>query len=117
MFVNAVVALVPQAQETPETLLTKLQELERGFGRRPKQIQNEPRPLDLDLIAFGDETRSTSALTLPHPRTHLRSFVLAPLQEVAPELKLPGQDRNIRQLLADLPADPGLQRIEGAQRR
>src|SRR5882672_11497532 len=51
-FVNAVVALVPRASETPETLLAKLQALEREFGRRPKQLHNEARPLDLDLIAF-----------------------------------------------------------------
>src|SRR5689334_1885879 len=51
-FTNAVVAFEPQRSETPETLLSKLQALEREFGRRPKRVLNEPRPLDLDLIAF-----------------------------------------------------------------
>src|ERR1019366_6793265 len=53
VFVNAVVGLIPRAGETPESLLAKLQALEKHFGRQPKQVLNEPRPLDLDLIAFG----------------------------------------------------------------
>ena len=99
MFVNAAVALEPAADETPESLLKRLQALEKKFGRRPKKILNEPRRLDLDLIAFGREVRSASALTLPHPRAHLRRFVLAPLNEVAPDFVLPGQNRPIRALL------------------
>ena len=67
-FVNAVVALTPGEGETPESLLAKLLALEKEFGRRPKQVLNEPRRLDLDLIAFGQETRLTPGLTLPHPR-------------------------------------------------
>jgi 2-amino-4-hydroxy-6-hydroxymethyldihydropteridine diphosphokinase len=103
-FLNAVVAFIPQKGETPETLLAKLQELEKVFGRRPKKVLNEPRPLDLDLIAFGDEVRSTPQLTLPHPRAHLRRFVLAPLNEIAPGLILPGQTKTVAELLAGLPA-------------
>src|ERR1017187_9240175 len=57
MFLNAVVALVPQKNETPESLLQKLRELEKEFGRAPKMVLNEARPLDLDLIAFGSEMR------------------------------------------------------------
>src|ERR1041384_4243138 len=71
-FVNAVVGLTPRADETPESLLAKLQALEKEFGRQPKKVLNEPRPLDLDLIAFGTETRNTPSLTLPHPRAHER---------------------------------------------
>src|SRR5690348_11252757 len=52
-FVNAVVALVPRQMETPESLLARLQQLEKEFGRQPKAVLNEPRPLDLDLIAFA----------------------------------------------------------------
>lgn len=103
-FVNAVVELYPRSGETPETLLDKLQALEREFGRRPKQVLNEPRPLDLDLIAFGAETRNTERLTLPHPRAHQRRFVLQPLSELAPQLLLPGQRRTVLQLLEQLPA-------------
>ena len=110
-FVNAVVALVPRADETPQSLLNKLQALEKEFGRAPKKVLNEPRPLDLDLIAFGDEQRATPELTLPHPRSHQRRFVLQPLAEIAPEIILPGQQKTIAQLLHELPRDDKLQKL------
>lgn len=110
-FVNAVAGLVPRAGETPESLLQKLRELEQEFGRRPKQILNEPRPLDLDLIAFGNEVRHSPELILPHPRAQERRFVLQPLGEIAPELILPGQGKTVAELLAALPADETVTRI------
>ena len=113
-FVNAVAGLTPRPGETPETLLAKLQTLEQEFGRRPKQVRNEPRPLDLDLLAFGAETRVTPALTLPHPRAHQRRFVLAPLAEIAPDLVLPGQARSVAELLAALRSDEALRRLADA---
>ena len=102
MFLNAVVGLKPYAGETPESLLFKLQALEKECGRQPKKVLNEARPLDLDLIVFGEETRATPAFTLPHPRAHLRQFVLQPLAEIAPDLILPGQTETVAQLLAAL---------------
>jgi 2-amino-4-hydroxy-6-hydroxymethyldihydropteridine diphosphokinase len=110
-FVNAVAALVPRAGETPESLLAKLRALEKEFGRREKLVLNEARPLDLDLIAFGHETRATPELALPHPRAHMRRFVLAPLAEVAPELVLPGQTKTVAQLLAELKPDEAIERL------
>ena len=111
LFVNAVVGLQPLAEETPESLLTKLQLVEKEFGRSTKVVHNEPRVLDLDLIAFGSETRAATSLTLPHPRTHLRRFVLAPLEEIAPDLVLPGQSTTVRQLLKALSTDELVQRV------
>jgi len=111
LFVNAVVAFTPWPDETPETLLDRLQALEQEFGRWPKVVLNEPRPLDLDLIAFGSETRSTPRLTLPHPRARLRRFVLEPLNEIAPDLILPGQAKFVRELLAALRTDESLRRL------
>ena len=120
-FVNAVVGLTARARETPESLLEKLRKLEKEFGRQPGRILNEPRLLDLDLIAFGTETRpaapkrsegrNTPKLILPHPRAHLRRFVLQPLSEIAPELILSGQSKTILQLLAELSSDEVLKRI------
>lgn len=101
-FVNAVVGFAPRAGETPESLLAKLQALEKEFGRQPKQILNEPRPLDLDLISFGNQTRNTPSLTLPHPRAHLRRFVLQPLSEIAPDLVLRGWTHTVSETLAAL---------------
>lgn len=111
LFVNAVAAFTPRPDETPETLLDKLQAMEREFGRRPKLVLNEPRPLDLDLIAFGSEKRSAPRLTVPHPRAHLRRFVLEPLNEIAPELILPGQTKPVSELLAGLSTDEVLRRL------
>jgi len=105
-FSNAVVGLVPREGMTPDSLLEQLQEIEKQFGRKPKKVLNEPRPLDLDLLAFGKEIRATAKLTLPHPRAHERRFVLQPLAEIAPELILPGQTETVSQLLKKLPADP-----------
>ena len=110
-FVNAVVGLAPKENETPESLLKKLRELETEFGRMPKKNLNEPRPLDLDLIAFGNETRNSPELILPHPRAHLRKFVLQPLSEIAPDLILPNQTKTVSQLLAELQSNELLTQI------
>ena len=111
VFVNAVAGLTPRAGETPESLLAKLQALEKEFGRQPKKVLNEPRSLDLDLIAFGNETRDTPSLVLPHPRAHLRRFVLQPLSEIAPEQVFPGQTKTVSELLAALETAEALVRL------
>ncbi len=107
-FINAAVALEPLENETPETLLKKLQTLEIQFGRQPKTVLNEPRPLDLDLIAFKKEIRDSESLTLPHPRWHQRRFVLEPLNQIAPHAILLGQTKSVAQLLAGLDTDEAL---------
>lgn len=87
-FVNAVAQ-----QETdlaPEALLDALLEIEQRFGRIRAE-RNGPRTLDLDLLLYGDQFVSLPRLTLPHPRLHLRAFVLYPLAEIAPDLKIPGR--------------------------
>jgi len=113
-FVNAVVGFVPRKNETPESLLAKLRQLEKASGRPPKKVINEPRPLDLDLIAFSNETRNSPELTLPHPRAHLRKFVLQPLNEIAPDLILAGQTKTVAQLLAGLPNNDSIAGRSGA---
>ena len=113
-FLNAAVGFPPRKGETPESLLKKLRGLEREFGRAPKMVMNEPRPLDLDLIAFGNEVRHSPELTLPHPRAHLRRFVLQPLSEIAPDLVLPGQTRAVLDMLHDLPEAEAVVRLSSA---
>ncbi len=110
-FINAVAGFVPRPGEIPESLLAILQSLERQFGRAPKTVLNEPRRLDLDLIAFGERTRRAPQLILPHPRAHQRRFVLQPLCEIAPDLILPGQIKTVAQLLADLPPDLSVRKV------
>lgn len=110
-FVNAAVAFTARSAETALGLLLKLQLLEKEFGRGKKSVLNAPRPLDLDLIAFGQVILATSDLTLPHPRAHCRRFVLAPLAEIAPDLVLPGQSRPVRVLLEELGSEGAVTRI------
>ncbi|MDB6057091.1 MAG: 7 8-dihydro-6-hydroxymethylpterin-pyrophosphokinae hppk [Verrucomicrobiales bacterium] len=104
-FLNAVIGLEARADETPDSLLEKLQTLENEFGRQPKKVLNESRPLDLDIIAFGQRTSNSPQLTLPHPRAHLRRFVLEPLSDIIPDFVLPGQSKPARELLNSLPED------------
>jgi 2-amino-4-hydroxy-6-hydroxymethyldihydropteridine diphosphokinase len=101
-FLNAVAAIQPRLRETPEHLLMSLQQIENELGRRRSGLQNEARTLDLDLIAFGTEVRQSPVLTLPHPRAHLRGFVLKPMAQIAPQFVLPGQSRTVQELLNDL---------------
>jgi 2-amino-4-hydroxy-6-hydroxymethyldihydropteridine diphosphokinase len=101
-FVNAAAALAPRPGETPRSLLVKLQFLEKQIGRAPKRILNEPRVIDLDLIAFGGEIINEPDLVLPHPRAHLRRFVLQPLNDIAPDLILSGREKTVAQLLTEL---------------
>jgi 2-amino-4-hydroxy-6-hydroxymethyldihydropteridine diphosphokinase len=110
-FINAVVGFLPRPGETPESLLAQLQALEKRYGRQPKKVLNEARPLDLDIIAFGQETRATKELILPHPRAHERRFVLQPLNEFAPDLILPGQSATVAQLLSQLPSNDIVEKI------
>jgi 2-amino-4-hydroxy-6-hydroxymethyldihydropteridine diphosphokinase len=113
-FLNAVAALNPPAGETAESLLGKLQALEKEFGRKTKVVLNEPRPLDLDMIVFGDEVRHSPDLVLPHPRAHVRRFVLQPLSEIAPDLILPGQTQPVSRLLAGLDDSESCEKLSSA---
>jgi 2-amino-4-hydroxy-6-hydroxymethyldihydropteridine diphosphokinase len=94
--------LCPRAEETPQSLLRRLQVLEAEFGRQRGGVPNEPRLLDLDLIAFGARAVNLPGLVLPHPRAHLRRFVLQPLAEIAPGFVLPGQAGSAAELLREL---------------
>ena len=110
-FINAAVAIEPFLEENPESLLVKLKNLEVEFGRKPKIVLNEPRPLDVDIISYEEETRATPELTLPHPCWHQRRFVLEPLSEIAPDAVLPDQTKSVIQLLAELEGMEVLDRL------
>ena len=66
-----------------------LRDLEDEAGRRRGKVRNLPRTLDIDLIAFGNVTRTDPVLTLPHPRAKERLFVLQPLAELLPGYRFP----------------------------
>lgn len=86
-YVNAVAEL--RTELGPQDLLHCLQAIEQRFGR-VRGARNAPRTLDLDLLLYGELRVDTAELTLPHPRAHLRGFVLRPLAELDPQLCLPG---------------------------
>jgi 2-amino-4-hydroxy-6-hydroxymethyldihydropteridine diphosphokinase len=89
-YINAVAELATTL--SAERLLAALQDLEVQRGRSPESKGRlAPRPLDLDLLLYGDEIIATPQLTVPHPRLHERAFVLAPLLEIAPEVAIPGR--------------------------
>ena len=113
-FVNAVVAFEPCDGLDPEALLAALKELEREYGRGPTQVRNAPRELDLDLLAYGDETRMTPQFVLPHPRATERRFVMAPAAEIVADLRWPGTDATVADLLGRIDDDETVERLPSA---
>ena len=86
-YVNAVACL--DTQLAAEDLWTHLQALEKLAGRQ-RPYARAPRTLDLDLLLYGDGQISNASLSVPHPRLHLRAFVILPLLEIDPTLEVPG---------------------------
>jgi 2-amino-4-hydroxy-6-hydroxymethyldihydropteridine diphosphokinase len=85
----------------PDAVLALAKALELAAGRR-RGVRFGPRPLDVDLLVYGDLRLDTPELTLPHPRLRERRFVLAPLAEVAPDLPVPPDGTGAAELLARL---------------
>lgn len=86
-YINAVARL--STGLPAQALLEALFDIEQAHGRE-RPYFNAPRTLDLDLLLYGEEQIATSTLIVPHPRMHLRAFVLMPLLELAPGVVLPG---------------------------
>ncbi len=90
-FLNAVVVL--ETSLPPHDLLDALLEIEREAGRLRSGERWGPRTLDLDLLHVAGQTTNDERLTLPHPHISERAFVLLPLNDLAPDLEIPGQGR------------------------
>ena len=107
-FMNATVSLLTQL--SAQELLAELQQIEVRRGRDSDEVRWGPRVLDLDLLVYGGMTIADPDLIVPHPGIAERNFVLLPLQEIAPELIIPGLGR-----LASLPVnvqEPQIERLE-----
>jgi 2-amino-4-hydroxy-6-hydroxymethyldihydropteridine diphosphokinase len=83
----------------PMVLLARLQKLEVQLGRKRSGPPKGPRTIDIDMLLYGRFTIHSAQLEIPHPRMHERRFVLAPLLELAPDLRHPALRRSIRDLL------------------
>ena len=99
-FVNAVAAV--RTARKPAPLLALLHRIEAAFGRI-RGARNEARVLDLDLLAWNDTVSAVDPI-LPHPRLHLRAFVLLPLRDAAPGWRHPVLGRTVEEMITALPA-------------
>ncbi len=104
-YLNACVEIATELP--PQALLKVTQGIERQLGRVRSGVYGEPRSCDIDIIYYDTDCVQSEELTIPHPRAHGRAFVLRPLCDIDPALRLPGQDLTVAELLTALPDADG----------
>ena len=87
----------------PRQLLARVAKIERALGR-VRTVVNGPRTIDIDILLYGKTVVRTATLEIPHPRMRERRFVLAPLADLAPDLRHPVTHKTVREMLEDAPA-------------
>ncbi len=100
-FLNAVLEI--EFSGSPRTLLKKLLAYEKAHGRDRSAGPNAPRPIDLDILYFGELEVFEKDLVIPHPRIGVRRFVLVPLSTICPDRIIKGTGKTVRQLLRESP--------------
>jgi 2-amino-4-hydroxy-6-hydroxymethyldihydropteridine diphosphokinase len=108
-FLNAVVEF--EYEGDPVRLLEQLIQIEEALGRKRDHLQNVSRTIDIDLLCCGDQRINDERLQLPHPRLHLRTFVLRPLGDIRPDLVLPGDKKTVSDLLVGFKDSGGVLRF------
>jgi len=98
-FLNTVIEF--DFEGDPVQLLEQLVRIEQSLGRKRDHPKNVSRRIDIDLLYCADRQIDNERLQLPHPRMHLRKFVLQPLADIRSELVLPNQRKTVRELLAE----------------
>ena len=109
-FFNAVLEF--DYEGDPQSLLRNLKAVESSLGRSGDHARNVSRSIDIDLLYAADMKINDERLQLPHPRMHLRRFVLVPLTEIRPDLILPNQTKAVGQLLPSLNDPAGVVRLK-----
>jgi 2-amino-4-hydroxy-6-hydroxymethyldihydropteridine diphosphokinase len=99
-FLNAVVEFDYEGDS--DQLLEQVVRIEESLGRRRDHQENVSRTIDIDLLYCGDRQIDNERLQLPHPRMHLRRFVLQPLTDIRPDLILPNQTKTVADLVVEL---------------
>lgn len=109
-FVNAVARLVTSL--SPQALLTLCQAIEDSMARdREKEVPMGPRPIDLDILTYGEMVLEEEGLLIPHPEMAARAFVLEPLRELAPEFVHPATGKSVEKMLKALPKGQKAEKI------
>lgn len=103
-YLNACVEIC--TTQSPEQVLQHCQAIENKLGRQRSGIYGEARSCDIDIINYGELQLQSQALILPHPRAHERAFVLQPLCDIDPNLRLAGQEHTVSEQLDALPDNP-----------
>lgn len=104
-FLNAVLEI--EFSGAPKTLLKKLLAYERAHGRDRELPKNAARPIDIDILYFGEKEILEKDLVVPHPGMAGRRFVLLPLSTIRPDMIVKGTGKTVRMLLRELPAREG----------
>jgi len=107
-FLNCAIQL--DTEKMPKQLLAGILDLEQQMGRRRTQKKG-PRVIDIDILLFGSSVVETKGLSIPHPAMHERRFVLAPLAEIAPDVRHPAFNRTVRELRDTLPPGQVVRRV------